>query len=117
MGRCLAALLRPAAYVAVDFSASSIAACRRRHAELLQPLPVTYDVVDATALPEAFETGSFDVVLMVQAAHAVVDARSLCRGLGHVLKPGGELLLADHWKTRRWHNLQAQLRDAGLHCQ
>lgn len=113
--RCLTALLCPAAYVAVDYSAASVARGRRRHlAAWSASLPVEYRVVDATSLAESFQHESFDVALMVQSAHAVVDARRMCDGLAHVLRPGGRLLLADHFRERRWRDLQGRLADSGL---
>jgi len=46
--------------------------------------------------------------------HAVPDTVSLCRGLAHVLRPGAQFLIADHFRNRRWQYFRSVLEFEGF---
>jgi ubiquinone/menaquinone biosynthesis C-methylase UbiE len=72
---------------------------------------------DLTALP--FPDGSFDVVTSAMAIHNIRSPQERCRALDEamrVLRPGGQLLIADPWPMARKyaaHLRQGTLRDLG----
>ncbi|MFI7024008.1 class I SAM-dependent methyltransferase [Micromonospora sp. NPDC049900] len=76
----------------VDFSPRMVRAAGRRAAELGRR--VTLAAADATALP--FADARFDTVVCTFALCCVADERAALTEALRVLRPGGNLLLADH---------------------
>lgn len=56
---------------------------------------VTFEIADAVALP--FDDASFDVVTCRIAAHHFPDIFPFMQGAARVLKPGGVLVIQDHY--------------------
>lgn len=81
--------LKPVAYVGLDFNASAIEYCRKRHR-----LPgLTFVQGDAQNLP--FPDESFDAVINVEASHIYPDFDAFVAEVARVLRPGGHFLHAD----------------------
>ena len=84
----------PSRYLGVDFSDGNVALARERHgAETL-----TFAVANAEALDLPDER--FDVVLNVESAHCYGDRLAFLNEVHRVLRPGGELKLADVFQRR-----------------
>lgn len=80
---------KPRSYVGLDLNQTGIEFCRSRHV-----IPkLDFQQGDATRLP--FETGTFDVVVNVEASHCYPDFRRFLDEVHRVLRPGGEFLYAD----------------------
>jgi SAM-dependent methyltransferase len=86
----LARIHRPARVTGVDFSATAVTWCRRRHAPLAN---LEFLEGDAEALP--FSDSTFDAVVNVESSHCYGDVRRFFREACRVLRPGGYFLYAD----------------------
>jgi SAM-dependent methyltransferase len=85
---------RPRAMTGVDLARTAIERCRRRY-----PMPgLTFRTGDAQDLPFAAE--SFDAVINVESSHCYPDMTAFLGEVRRVLRPGGQLLLADFRPTR-----------------
>jgi ubiquinone/menaquinone biosynthesis C-methylase UbiE len=81
--------LHPASYTALDFNASGITFCKKRH-----NLPgLEFVQGDAQDLP--FPDASFDAVINVEASHIYPDFERFLSEVARVLRPGGHFLYTD----------------------
>lgn len=88
------------ALVGVDASEGMLAQAREKHPGAALDLRVA----DATALP--FADGQFDAVVATYMLCCVPDPRAVLAEMVRVLRPGGDLLIADHVvATTRWLRL------------
>jgi SAM-dependent methyltransferase len=87
----LAAARRKANVIGVDFSSNSLARARERAA--FEGLDITFQEVNAEALP--FDDETFDVVLSTFGAQFVGDQDAVAQELVRVCKPGGRIGLAN----------------------
>jgi ubiquinone/menaquinone biosynthesis C-methylase UbiE len=81
---------------AFDLYPDTVARARQRTADLGDA--VRFQVCDATCLP--VETGSVDLVVDLHALHHIEDWRAAVRECARMLRPGGQLALAE--MTRRF---------------
>jgi 2-polyprenyl-3-methyl-5-hydroxy-6-metoxy-1,4-benzoquinol methylase len=93
---------------AVDLTASSIKWCTRRWANS----GVRFQVGDAQNLP--LGDGSFDVVLNVESSHTYPHCEQFLAEAFRVLRPQGQLLLADLRIGWKMPILRQQILDAGF---
>ncbi|WP_326550837.1 class I SAM-dependent methyltransferase [Micromonospora sp. NBC_01813] len=91
--------------VAIDASTGMLDVARDRAAALGRDIEIRQ--ADATALPYA--DASFDAVVCTLALCSVADREGALAEMHRVLRPGGRLLLLDHYE-RRWR----QTRPADL---
>jgi ubiquinone/menaquinone biosynthesis C-methylase UbiE len=82
----------------IDVSPAMLAIARRRAKDLNHPADLRE--ADAHALP--FADGSFDTVVCTFSLCAIPDERRAVAEMKRVLRPGGELLLADHIAGSAW---------------
>jgi ubiquinone/menaquinone biosynthesis C-methylase UbiE len=82
----------------IDFSPAMLAVARARAARLGRQ--AVLHVADALALP--FPDASFDTVLCTFSLCAIPDDRQAVAEMTRVLRPGGQLLLADHIEASAW---------------
>jgi ubiquinone/menaquinone biosynthesis C-methylase UbiE len=94
--------------VGVDFSPGMLEQARRKAAGLGREIELL--VADAMDLPfpDADDDAGFDSVVCTFALCNVPDERQVLGELVRVLKPGGELLLADHVGSHVWPVRQFQ---------
>ncbi len=88
----LAWRLKPASVTGLDFSRNAIRHCRKRASR--QKAQVSFEVGDALKLDSLGQR--FDVVLSVEASHIFSPQRRFLEQVHRVLRPGGQLLLADY---------------------
>lgn len=81
--------LGPRSVVGVDFAASAVAFCRRRH----RADNLSFKEGDAEDLP--FGSESFDAVINVESSHCYPSVERFLSEVSRVLKPGGAFLFAD----------------------
>jgi ubiquinone/menaquinone biosynthesis C-methylase UbiE len=91
----IARSLGPKTIVALDFSSAATVLARRRHQQDGSP-----EYVQGDAEHLFFAAGSFDVVLNVESAHCYGSIPRFLAEVHRVLRPGGELLLADFVSKR-----------------
>ncbi|MEU2349581.1 class I SAM-dependent methyltransferase [Modestobacter sp. NPDC049651] len=94
--RCALTRLGATEVRAFDLHAATVARARQRTADLGDRLRL--QVCDATCLP--VETGSVDLVVDLHALHHIEDWRTAVRECARMLRPGGQLALAE--MTRRF---------------
>lgn len=82
----------------IDFSPAMLAVARDRAARLGRTVDLR--VADALALP--FPDASFDTTVCTFSLCAIPDDRLAVAEMGRVLRPGGQLLLADHVEASAW---------------
>jgi ubiquinone/menaquinone biosynthesis C-methylase UbiE len=82
----------------IDFSSAMLAVARDRAARLGRPVDLS--VADALALP--FPDASFDTAVCTFSLCAIPDDRLAVAEMARVLRPGGQLLLADHIEASAW---------------
>ena len=99
--------LQPRSCVGLDQSPETTELCRRIH----RVPALRFVTGDAEALP--FAVGSFDVVITVESSRSYGMERFLAEAR-HVLRPGGQLLLADLRERGEEELLRAQLRASGF---
>lgn len=97
-GANLAYYSRDVELTGIDWSQGMLEQARHRAAQLA--LAVDLRQADAMALP--FETGSFDSVVCTFSLCGVPDETVVLSEMTRVLRPGGELLLADHIPSTSW---------------
>jgi len=91
--RYLTELVEPRRYVATDHLQEHIDLCRKLHTGLPA---LEFERAEAEDLAETFKEGAaFDFVICVQAVATFADVPAFIRGVKHVLRPGGHLLLCD----------------------
>lgn len=83
---------------ASDLSVQMLLQARRRAAELGR----TVDFVEAPAESLPFEDASFDSLVCTYALCGVPDVRATLAEFCRVLRPGGNVLLADHVISSSW---------------
>ena len=91
----LAGGLAPRRLVRLDISGAATALARRRYGSAA---PLEYRQGDAEGLP--FDAQTFDLVLNVESAHCYASIPLFLAEVHRVLRPGGELLLADFVSRR-----------------
>jgi ubiquinone/menaquinone biosynthesis C-methylase UbiE len=97
----IARYLQPRTMTGVDFAATAVAFCRRRHSEE----NLTFVEGNAEDLP--FAAVSFDAVVNVESSHCYPSFELFVREVARVLRPGGLCLFAD----LRSHDQIAQVRE------
>jgi len=98
--------LKPARYVGLDLSPTSVGFCRRTY----QFEGLEFVEGDADDLP--FDDNEFDVVVNVEASNGYHSVPLFFEQVHRVLKPGGKLLFADlRFKGRQLQVLQRQLAE------
>jgi SAM-dependent methyltransferase len=93
---------------AVDLTASSIKWCRRRWTDS----GIRFHIGDAQNLP--LGDSCFDVVLNVESSHTYPQCERFLAEAFRVLRPGGQLLLADLRVADKMPLLRQQILDAGF---
>jgi len=81
--------LGPASMTGMDFAATAIRFCRRRH----RVDGLKFEQGDAEHLP--FADRSFDAVINVESSHCYPSFENFLREVDRVLRPGGHFLFAD----------------------
>ncbi|MDD2706115.1 MAG: class I SAM-dependent methyltransferase [Acidocella sp.] len=79
----------------IDLSREMLALARKRAAEL--GLRHVEDLLEMDAQATSFEAGSFDIAVAMFVASVVPDPRALVKELRRVVKPGGKILLVNHF--------------------
>ena len=100
--------LRPVEMVGLDYSAHTVALCRRTH--VLQGLRFIHG--DAEDLP--FDDASFDVVINIESSHCYGSMERFLEEVARVLRPGGHFLFADFRPSEDLATLERQLAGTGL---
>ncbi len=100
VGTGLSALMYPPEVkaVGVDLSAPMLEQARRRLAQAGRG-SVTLCRTDASRLP--FADGQFDVVFAPYVMNAVPDAIGVAREMQRVCRPGGQIVLLNHFRSQR----------------
>lgn len=109
--RYLKEVAGPRLYVATDAVDSHVERCRGEGPEVEG---LRFEVADAAALSDAFAADTFDVVMCVQAAASFGDLPGFGRGLMHVLRPEGRVILCDALSRQAMKDVLDALQDAGL---
>lgn len=104
--RYLAQVAGPAEYVATDENGENIQICQAIH----EPLPpgLSFQQVKVAEIPNTFEKESFDAVLCVESC-SELDKKEFVQSAGHVLRPGGLLLLCDAFMQDQVRELLKEL--------
>jgi SAM-dependent methyltransferase len=98
----------PASLVGVDYSPANVAFCTKRFD--LPGLRFVHGDAEALAFPDS----SFDVVVNIESAHCYPSVDRFFAEVFRVLRPGGQLLLADEWWSENVAELHRHITDAGL---
>uniref|UniRef100_A0A7S1QDU6 Methyltransferase type 11 domain-containing protein n=1 Tax=Alexandrium catenella TaxID=2925 RepID=A0A7S1QDU6_ALECA len=109
--RYLSELTGPRRYLATDSVQEHVDACRKLHGSAPG---LEFERADALQLPETLPRESFDFVLCIQSVSAFGDPARFIRGVEHVLRPGGRLLLCDGLSRQTLASLQSTMREVGL---
>ena len=109
----IAHTLSPKTLVALDVSATASQLAHTRHQQCGTP-----EYVQGDAEQLLFETESFDLVLNIESAHCYGSIPRFLAEAHRVLRPGGELLLADFVSQRNnaRQRLEAALNKGPLCC-
>lgn len=100
--------LKPASYTGLDFNASGVEFCQRRHN--LPGLEFVHG--DAENLP--FPDESFDAVVNVEASHIYPHFERFLGEVSRVLRPGGHFLYADFRNRDGFGAWEKALAESGL---
>eukprot|EP00933_Yihiella_yeosuensis_P022219 TRINITY_DN1748_c1_g3_i1.p1 TRINITY_DN1748_c1_g3~~TRINITY_DN1748_c1_g3_i1.p1 ORF type:complete len:329 (-),score=44.65 TRINITY_DN1748_c1_g3_i1:214-1200(-) len=98
-------------YVATDNVEEHITRCQKDHGSYEG---LEFQVADACHLDAAFPAESFDFVICIQACQAFSNLDDFLRGVDHVLKPGGRLLLCDAMNRNTLTSLVDAIEDNGM---
>ncbi|CAE7227603.1 FKBP65 [Symbiodinium sp. KB8] len=109
--RYLSEITGPKRYLAIDHVPEHIEQCRRKFGEWPG---LEFEVMDAHELAEKLPADSFDFVICIQAAASFEQIEGFVEGVGHVLRKGGRLLLADALTRSANTKLLDSLEDHGF---
>jgi amino acid adenylation domain-containing protein len=91
---------KPAHYLFTDVSPAFLAEARRKFKR--SGLRTAVLDIEADPLAQGLAEGGFDVVLAANVLHATRDIVQGLQRIGHLLAPGGMLLLIESASPRRW---------------
>ncbi|MCR3921717.1 MAG: class I SAM-dependent methyltransferase, partial [Firmicutes bacterium] len=100
--------LQPHSLTGIDYSEKAIEFCQQHY----QITGLHYQVGDAENLP--CQDSQFDTVINVESSHCYGRMDRFLAEVWRVLKPGGQLLWADHRQATRLQELKATILGAGF---
>lgn len=109
--RYLAEVAGTSEYVATDESQENIEFCRELHPPFTS---LRFERAENTGLAEQYEADSFDFVLCVEAASDFKNKTCFMKGVQHVLRPGGCVLLCDAFTIPSLRETLDCMKSAGL---
>uniref|UniRef100_A0A7S0F914 Methyltransferase domain-containing protein n=1 Tax=Pyrodinium bahamense TaxID=73915 RepID=A0A7S0F914_9DINO len=109
--RYLTEMMGPRRYLATDSVQEHVDECRQLHKDVPG---LEFERLDAMELAERLPKECFDYVICIQAASSFSDLQRFVHGVGHVLRPGGRLLLCDGLTRPKLEIILETMHQTGL---